>query len=1233
VSAPPIDDRSERDRVDRLLATPAAHLPGWRPRPGEPATALVWLYARLAQALATRLNAAPDRLQLAWYDRLGLSLLPAQPARAPVAFQGLPGAGDSRVPAGTRIGAKVKGRSEPLVFETETAVALASGRIVEVVSLDPGGDRWTDHSEPAVRGQQFTMFDRQSPIPHILYLAHPVQLALRGPSVLEVEVELASPAEAPLASIWEYWDGDAWREFAAMDPAPGGTGSYDGTAGWTRSGTVRLVTPCARTLARRIGGIESFWIRCRLLDALPPRDGARLAAVASIRITAVIDRRLPPPVGAVNCAALGDGIGLVPEQAYADGTRLDLTRAVQPLGAAPQAGNAWYLSLEDAFSRPGAEVTLCFRKVVTPEEEADAKAAAFEAIAQSAPSYVVAAARKAADAALDVLDAAMLMVLPITDPVGYFRLILERGNLVTLRAALATQGLGGVAPVRDEIATIFGLLDPFIGVFTPPPVPLPTPSSATLATNLPRLIAEKEFLDGAMADLKQLLDQLSGLTPLNAALGAGAAVPAMPPPVVRWEYWNGSAWTGLTVTAPNPLAITLRADGPVSFEVRDDMEPLELNGVRARWIRARLIAGGYGTSRMVSWKDQDSGKIQFMAVVQHRPPTLDRVRAGYRWRSLPAPPSWCFAENDFRLADRSDAAQGEAAPFPPYEPVPDRTPTVYLGFDRPLPADRIGLFIGAEEAAEPVERVTLAWEAWDGAAWVPVDADDGTDSFTLPGIVSLSYPGAAPLPSARLGQAAGITATLATPADAIRFASGDLLEMVAPDGSGEVVTAASVGAGAITLARPLERTYAGGTVSVARLPRFGRPRTWLRARYAADASPIRRTIEGLFSNATWAVQASTIERETIGSGTGEAEQTLFARHMPLLDGERLEVRELDGARARVEVSVLQEELAARGAAPDDLRIVSDPRTGFPVEAWVRWTRVPALQFAGRDQRAYIVERSRGRLSFGGDGESGRTLPAARDNVQLVRYRSGGGSEGNVPAGAINQLLAGVLASGVFGCRPAEGGADTETLARVAPRGAAFVRHRRQAISAADYEALALESSPGVAAARALPATDPAGRRVPGQVTLFVLPRSGEARPLPTLELRRGVRDFILARCPPAVRAGLAVLPPRFLSVGVDATLAVTRADQAGAVRAAVLAALAGFLHPVNGGPEGAGWPFGRDVFLSDVAAVVERVPGVDAVTAMTLTVEGAPAGDRAAVAPDLLIVAGAFDLRIAGRAD
>jgi hypothetical protein len=75
-------------------------------------------------------------------------------------------------------------------------------------------------------------------------------------------------------------------------------------------------------------------------------------------------------------------------------------------------------------------------------------------------------------------------------------------------------------------------------------------------------------------------------------------------------------------------------------------------------------------------------------------------------------------------------------------------------------------------------------------------------------------------------------------------------------------------------------------------------------------------------------------------------------------------------------------------------------------------------------------------------------------------------------------------------------------------------------------------------------------------------------------------------------------------------------------------ALAGFLHPLTGGPEGVGWPFGRDVYLSDVAAALERTPGVDYVVELSLLLNDTPQGECVAVPADRIVVAGPIRVRV-----
>jgi hypothetical protein len=56
-------------------------------------------------------------------------------------------------------------------------------------------------------------------------------------------------------------------------------------------------------------------------------------------------------------------------------------------------------------------------------------------------------------------------------------------------------------------------------------------------------------------------------------------------------------------------------------------------------------------------------------------------------------------------------------------------------------------------------------------------------------------------------------------------------------------------------------------------------------------------------------------------------------------------------------------------------------------------------------------------------------------------------------------------------------------------------------------------------------------------------------------------------------------------------------DVADVVRKQAVGALQAFFDPLHGGFAKAGWPFGRDIFVSEVYQVLGGLPGVDHVTA------------------------------------
>jgi hypothetical protein len=146
-----------------------------------------------------------------------------------------------------------------------------------------------------------------------------------------------------------------------------------------------------------------------------------------------------------------------------------------------------------------------------------------------------------------------------------------------------------------------------------------------------------------------------------------------------------------------------------------------------------------------------------------------------------------------------------------------------------------------------------------------------------------------------------------------------------------------------------------------------------------------------------------------------------------------------------------------------------------------------------------------------------------------------------------------------------------------------------------------------------------------------MPQSQDAEPQPSFELRRRVKDYLTARMPASVAGRISVTGPTYLPVGIEAAIAPLDFGLAGQVFEAAVKALRDFLHPLTGGPEGQGWPFGRDVFLSDVAAVLEAVSGVDYVQTLNLLLENVPRGERIDVPPDRIVIAGPIRITLVER--
>jgi hypothetical protein len=86
-----------------------------------------------------------------------------------------------------------------------------------------------------------------------------------------------------------------------------------------------------------------------------------------------------------------------------------------------------------------------------------------------------------------------------------------------------------------------------------------------------------------------------------------------------------------------------------------------------------------------------------------------------------------------------------------------------------------------------------------------------------------------------------------------------------------------------------------------------------------------------------------------------------------------------------------------------------------------------------------------------------------------------------------------------------------------------------------------------------------------------------------------------------------VVDHRALPIQVKAKIYLASDGLRDAVRASAAAALEAFLHAL-GGWRGEGWPFGRAIFESDIAAVLDKLPGIDFVESIQVSLLATEAG-------------------------
>ena len=503
-----------------------------------------------------------------------------------------------------------------------------------------------------------------------------------------------------------------------------------------------------------------------------------------------------------------------------------------------------------------------------------------------------------------------------------------------------------------------------------------------------------------------------------------------------------------------------------------------------------------------------------------------------------------------------------------------------------------------EPPAAPLvhHSVVVAWEVYDGASWRTLDPSNGevvdeTRGFTLDGGVALQPP--VPVAAVAMGLR-----------PEARFGVRCRLVAGAPDVAPALLRISANAVPAVQC-RAVRSTFpilpgtpppavapAPGTVSTCAIALDGSGA--ISSFEAPGADPPEAIVLDYLPATAGAPGSITVALAVVGAGSGDPAQSFVLPEAPVAAGE--------------------------------LGLWTLEPAGI-----TRWRLDGDFDAAGRHDAVFTLDAGSGIVTFG-DGRNGRVLRAGATVV--VRYDATLAAAGNVPAGSSwklagadddldTALLGGnpgttqALLAGIAAGAPAAGGAAAETVAHAAGRAAAELwSHERlvnlaedagvdtldqldrasvlarvappRAATLLDFERLALEAAgTRVGRARAFGGIDGRypGLSAPGTVTVVVVAGLPSSRPVPSTALLDLLAGYLGRRKTLGTR--LVVVGPTYIEIGVRAALQLFTGADPASVGAAATARLAGYLDPISGGPAGRGWPFGRDVYRSEILQLLD----------------------------------------------
>jgi len=363
-----------------------------------------------------------------------------------------------------------------------------------------------------------------------------------------------------------------------------------------------------------------------------------------------------------------------------------------------------------------------------------------------------------------------------------------------------------------------------------------------------------------------------------------------------------------------------------------------------------------------------------------------------------------------------------------------------------------------------------------------------------------------------------------------------------------------------------------------------------------------------------------IEAELVGKGTGAAGLSVKVTRVPIVASTSADLEILVGIEATAE------ELKDRPRAIE--------YQGKTYRIWNEVENFSELE----DRFAYTVDRVMGTITFAPAVQLRETDGTLKITPEIlgekpgegreirVWYASGGGEQGNVAGNTLSVMKTQIAGVTVSNPTAATGGRDTETLQNALVRGPHELHSLQRAVTASDFEQLALHSSGVVARAKAFTKAMLWRHAQPGTVEVLLVPNVPEAqrpngavsmevlRAQETEEARQVIRRALDERRP--LGTICLVNWVHYKQVGVSARAVIHRGADSESVRSRLIKRLNGTINPLPSDLPSKGWEFGEPLRASHIYDILLAERDISYVEDVRLHLDEVPESDITSIAAD-----------------